>query len=189
MENSMNEISDICNELESLGRLSTRTSAYIRQLEAELAATKNSLVHAHIELQALKANPAGNNAPIESSELLSKFNETVALCGDADKFKADSALRLGCYAYFIHGTHQVTPPSSPIMGPLTGVDFSLAGPGVPEINPGPCFSVLLKASRNVLSWIEAKHRPPINDFCGGMALVRLHALADLKAAVDKIDQK
>lgn len=48
---------------------------------------------------------------------------------------------------------------------------------------------LLKAAANVLNWIEAKHRPPVNDCCGGMALVRLHALADLAKAVEKYQPK
>lgn len=49
---------------------------------------------------------------------------------------------------------------------------------------------LRKAAGQVLSWIEAKHRPPVADQLetGRMALVRLHALADLDAAMGKGEQ-
>lgn len=44
---------------------------------------------------------------------------------------------------------------------------------------------LRKAAGQVLSWIEAKHRPPVPDLFehGRMALVRLHALAELHEAM------
>ena len=44
---------------------------------------------------------------------------------------------------------------------------------------------LLRAAKEVLSWIEAEHRPPVRDEleCGRKARVRLHALADLRDAV------
>lgn len=39
--------------------------------------------------------------------------------------------------------------------------------------------------KNALSWIEIRHRPPVSDRieCGRMVLIRLHALADLDAAI------
>jgi hypothetical protein len=44
---------------------------------------------------------------------------------------------------------------------------------------------LVKAARDVISYIEAAHRPPVHDEIefGRMALVRLHALADLRKAL------
>ncbi len=42
---------------------------------------------------------------------------------------------------------------------------------------------LLEAAQDLLTWIEAKHRPPKHDVCGTMALVRLDALATLADAV------
>lgn len=44
---------------------------------------------------------------------------------------------------------------------------------------------LLVAAKEVLSWIEIKHRPPVRDEIehGRMVYVRLHALADLHEAV------
>ncbi len=55
----------------------------------------------------------------------------------------------------------------------------------------PLDADLLRASREVLQWIEAKHRPPVRDEleCGRMANVRLHALADLHEAVKAADAK
>ena len=49
---------------------------------------------------------------------------------------------------------------------------------------------LRKAAGEVLSWIEAKHRPPVADQVehGRMALVRLHALAELDAAMGQGEQ-
>lgn len=49
---------------------------------------------------------------------------------------------------------------------------------------------LRKAAGEVLSWIEAKHRPPVADQVehGRMALVRLHALAELDAALGQGEQ-
>lgn len=47
---------------------------------------------------------------MNTTELLEKFEETVAHCGDFDKFRADSNLRLACFAYFCHGTNLVVPP-------------------------------------------------------------------------------
>jgi len=44
------------------------------------------------------------------------------------------------------------------------------------------YEELRLAAYDVLSWIEAKHRPPVDDMCGGMALVRLHALDRLHKA-------
>lgn len=42
---------------------------------------------------------------------------------------------------------------------------------------------LFEAAKDLLQWIEAKHRPPAHDHCGTMALVRLDALATLADAV------
>jgi hypothetical protein len=44
---------------------------------------------------------------------------------------------------------------------------------------------LVKAAKEVISYIEAAHRPPVRDEleCGRMARVRLHALADLREAL------
>lgn len=49
---------------------------------------------------------------------------------------------------------------------------------------------LLKAAREVMSWTEAAHRPPVRDEleCGRSAGVRLHALADLREALLAFDQ-
>ena len=49
---------------------------------------------------------------------------------------------------------------------------------------------LRKAAGEVLSWIEARHRPPVADQVehGRMALVRLHALAELDAALGQGEQ-
>ncbi|MNI90974.1 hypothetical protein [Pseudomonas sp. ACN5] len=46
---------------------------------------------------------------------------------------------------------------------------------------------LRNAASEVLDWTEANHRPPVADRFehGRMALVRLHALADLHAALGK----
>ena len=46
---------------------------------------------------------------------------------------------------------------------------------------------LLEAGKSVISWTEAAHRPPVRDDMefGRMVSVRLHALADLYAAIDK----
>jgi hypothetical protein len=54
------------------------------------------------------------------------------------------------------------------------------------------FSLLRKASKEVLAWTEITHRPPIRDIVpqGTMALVRLDALADLHDVMmsDKISE-
>ena len=48
---------------------------------------------------------------------------------------------------------------------------------------------LLEAGKSVISWTEAAHRPPVRDDMefGRMANVRLHALADLYAAIAKAE--
>lgn len=50
-------------------------------------------------------------------------------------------------------------------------------------------NALVKAGREVMSWTEASHRPPMRDEleCGRMAGVRLHALADLREALLAFD--
>jgi hypothetical protein len=52
---------------------------------------------------------------------------------------------------------------------------------VPDDHAGK-YEELRLAAFDVLSWIEAKHRPPVDDMCGGMGLVRLHALERLHKA-------
>ena len=46
-------------------------------------------------------------------------------------------------------------------------------------------NALVRAAREVMSWTEASHRPPVRDEleCGRMAGVRLHALAELREAL------
>ena len=48
---------------------------------------------------------------------------------------------------------------------------------------------LLEAGKSVISWTEAAHRPPVRDDMefGRMVSVRLHALADLYAAISKAE--
>jgi len=48
---------------------------------------------------------------------------------------------------------------------------------------------LLEAGKSVISWTEAAHRPPVRDDMefGRMVSVRLHALADLYAAITKAE--
>ena len=48
---------------------------------------------------------------------------------------------------------------------------------------------LLEAGKSVISWTEAAHRPPVRDDMefGRMVSVRLHALADLYAAIAKAE--
>lgn len=49
---------------------------------------------------------------------------------------------------------------------------------------------LFEAAKQVLSWTDARNRPPVRDEleCGRSASVRVHALADLNDAVQAIEQ-
>ena len=48
---------------------------------------------------------------------------------------------------------------------------------------------LLKAAKEVISWTEVTHRPPVRDIFehGRMVRVRLHALVDLNDAIAKAE--
>ena len=49
---------------------------------------------------------------------------------------------------------------------------------------------IIGAARDLLTWIEVEHRPPVRDKieAGRMVRVRLHALADLHDAVKALEE-
>lgn len=57
--------------------------------------------------------------------------------------------------------------------------------------PSTSLTALIKAAREVMSWTEAAHRPPVRDELehGRSAAVRLHALVDLREALLAFDDE
>lgn len=115
----------------------------------------------------------------------------LALIDEIECLQAKTGTTMGVGAgdgsLFVHGDYDSIKAAQAIVLERDQLKAEVARSTEREIMQLAEVEYLRKAASEVLNWTEAKHRPPIADQFehGRMALVRLHALADLHAAISK----